>query len=96
MRILWERDDFPPERVFFSKAVAPKDPADLSKSHYCVDHATGFVTHKTCTHCSQQQGRFVWYTLSHMGFRVMADHSIRTQAQCPGCRGRYPKLKCVA
>jgi hypothetical protein len=96
MRILWERSDFPLERVFFSKASAPRDPADLQMSHYVVDPATGFVTHKTCTYCSQEQGRFVWYLISTMGFRIMGDRTLRTQAQCPGCRGRYSKLKRVA
>lgn len=87
MQVIWEREDFPQERVYTTRAHHPKNETDLAKSHYRIDYETGVVTHKTCTKCSQAQGRFVWLPIAKFGHRVMEDHSVRPQPQCKHCRG---------
>lgn len=89
MKIIWELDDCPPDRVFSSKRLISRNLSDLRWSHYRVDPDTEEVTHKTCPNCSQREGRFVWYPIESFGFRVMSDNKILPQAQCGPCRGRY-------
>jgi hypothetical protein len=95
MKVIWEREDVNPERIFMSKVVHPRNPSDLRYSHYVIDPQTLEVTHKTCTRCSQEQGRFVWYLIEQFGYRIMENHSILPQAQCSPCRGRG-RLRLVA
>jgi hypothetical protein len=95
MKVIWEREDVNPERIFMSKVVHSRNPSDLRYSHYVIDPQTLEVTHKTCTRCSQEQGRFVWYRIEQFGYRIMENNSILPQAQCSPCRGRG-RLRLVA
>jgi len=88
--IIWEREDFPQDKVLASKAHHPKDRSDLGKSHYVWSELEGKITHKTCTRCSQEHGRLVWYLIDLFSYRILEGNKIRPQAQCVQCRSKEP------
>jgi len=85
MLIIWEKEDFKDERTFASKVHQPKDAKDLRFSHYFYSRTEDRITYKTCTRCSQEADRFIWYPIEAFGHRIK-DGKILPQPQCTRCR----------